>query len=299
MHTAINAFYEQLRNSVGTQNTDPGTLTSILSSLVHLDPFQVPGTAKWGFEWINTILKSDYPQDDRHRIAIQVMKPLEKYFSSQDLDSLPAWITLFTRFLSEYIELFAMHPATRSRSIALHILSANLASTRHLTTTLPLLTLTLSRTHPLQLRCSALKTFYRFVPGWFSTGNIADKDFEDLLEAVDDPFQLTLDPYPPAQPVNATDYDSMMATIVLIEFVASDQWRKNLPASNFTSCETLISTDDGRELALGCLSDTVAEWPEFLHTSSKVNTAITHLEKIQRPNIAQVVKTWAQKVCLI
>ena len=277
------------------KNADQRVLTSILSTLLHLDPFQASGTVKCGFEWIDNILSSDYPEDDRDRVAAQAMQLLENHFCSKDPDSPLIWITSLVQYLSRYERLFAIHPPTCSRSIALRVLSTSPESTHHITAILPLLTLALSQTHPLQLRYPALKALHKLIPTWFFMGGIPGTDFEGLLQAVGDSFQFTLDPpLLDGKPMDATEYDSMMVVVVLIEIASSNRWRNYLPGSNFASCESFVSTESGGKLAFNCLSHMATTWPEFLHTSLKVNAAITYLGEIQCLNTAQAVNKWAQ-----
>jgi len=124
---------------------------------------------------------------------------------------------------------------------------------------------------------------------------IPGKDLDDLLQAVGDPFQFTLDlSLYDGQPVFTADYEPMMAAVLLIEFASSDLWRDHLRLSNFTSCEGVMSTEEGRRAALRCMFDTATRpLPEFLSTPTKIIAAVRCLEGLQCLNIAEVVITWA------
>ena len=236
-------------------------------------------------------------------MAVQVMRPLENYFRSGDPDSpfdvQPTWIPSFVYFLSLHERFHTTNSSTCPRSIILRILSTSPGSTHFSTAALPILISALSPTHPLQIRCSALKAFARFASN-SSLKNVPDADLRNLLQAVGDPFQSPPSPsHLDDQHVAATDYDSMMAVAALIEFASSDLWQDHLPSSAFTSCDQFVSTAEGRELALNCLHDTAATWSGFLRTNTKVNTAITYLEGLQCPNVTQVVNTWTQTAGLL
>jgi len=254
--------------------------------------------ARLGFLWITEILNSRYPEDGRYRMASQVMQLLGKHFDSMDpeypIDVQPAWIPPLVDFLSLYEKFYPVDSPLYPRSIALHILSA---TTHFSTTVLPLLTLALSPTHPLQSRSSALKVFHRSMSGWFSQ-NVPNGDIENLLRAVGDPFKFTPDPpLHDGRPVDAVDYDPVMVVVTLIEFALSDRWRSHLRDSNYTSCEVTTSTEEGRRAVLGCM--VAHAWPESLRTPPDVIAAIRCLEELQYLNMVEVVVAWARTAGVI
>jgi len=299
---AINLFHQQFLLSIREGNAGQRALTLVLSALVHLDPFQVTGAGKWVFLWITEILNSKYPEDERYRMASQVVQLLGNHFCSMDpehpLDVQPAWIPPLLDFLLLCEKFYTTDSPPYPGSTALYILSNSPGSAHLNTTILPILTSTLSPTHPLQSRSSALKAFHRFIPGWFSSQmeNIPEKDLDELLQAVGDPFQFTSDPpLDDRQPMDAANYNPMLAVVVLIGFASSDLWRNHLRRSNFTSCEEIVSTEEGLRTAFRSMTDTAAHvLPEFLSNPSKVTAAIRRLEELQCSSTAGVVAAWAQ-----
>jgi len=257
------------------------------------------GTGERGFLWITEILNSRYPEGECYRIASQVVQLLGNHFYSKDLehpiDVQPAWIPPLVGFLSLHERLYTTDSPSYPGCIALRILSASRGSAHFGATILPFLTLALLPTHHHQSRSSALKVFHRFMSGWFSPQmeNILDRDLENLLQAVGDPFQFTTDlPLQDGRPVGTADPEPTMAAVVLIKFASSDLWRNHLRRSNFTSCEEITSTEVGRRTVLGCM--TAHTWPEFLCTPPKVIAAIRRLEELQCSNTAEVVIMWAR-----
>ena len=119
---------------------------------------------------------------------------------------------------------------------------------------------------------------------------------DKLLQAVGDPFHL---PPEPSQDQDreleeAVHYEPMDVVVVLIEFASSELWRSRLRPSNFTSCEDILSTDEGRASALRKIFDTALwVWPEFLCTPTKVVSAVGYLEELGCVNTASVVVAWA------
>jgi len=86
----------------------------------------------------------------------------------------------------------------------------------------------------------------------------------------------------------------MLAAVVLIELASSDLWRNRLHRSNFTSCEEIMSTEEGKRSALGRMFK-VAAPPrrDFLCKPVKIVTTVRRLEELQCPNVAEVVIMWA------
>jgi len=296
LKTVVELFNRQLQISIREGKAGQTELSVVLSALAHLDPFQVMGTGEFGFLWITEILNSRYPDYMRYEIASGVVHLLGKHFYSKDpkdvLHVQPAWIPPLLGFLSLGMEFYTLGPPPSPEFIALHILSDSLGSADFGVTILHILSLVLLPTHPLQSRSVALKVFYVFMSGWFSPqlDNIPHEDLSRLLQAVGDPFQFTLN----GEPVVTTDYKPMKSAVVLIEFASSNLWRNHLRRSNFTSCEDILSTEEGRKTALNdMLNMAIYTWPTFLHTPAKIIAAIRRLEELQCPNIAEVVIMWA------
>ena len=216
------------------------------------------------------------------------MRMVEEHLFPNDQNSpyleQPTWIHSFLRFSSLVEGQQIQDSPTSLRSIARCILTSP-ESTHLVTEILPLLISTLSPTHP--LRWVALEAFYRIASEWFSRREVPDVDFQDLLQAVDDPFQPTLLP-------SGQHHDSMMVIVALIEFSSTDRWRGYLTKSAFTTCEKLVSTLEGRRLVLECLSKAGATWPEFLGTGRRVNAAITHLQEFGYQTTAEALDEWAR-----
>jgi len=185
-------------------------------------------------------------------------------------------------------------------SVALHILSSTPEYADFDPKIIPVLSSTLLPTHPLRLRNLALKAFYRLMPGWFSTQveNLLHNNLNKLLQAVGDPFQFPQIPNPnELGSERRPDHEPMSSAIVLIEFASSDLWRNHLRRSNFTSCNEVLSTEEGRRSAIRCMFHTAQFiWRAFLHTPAKIIAATKRLEELQCLNTAEVVIMWAWTV---
>ena len=297
MKAAIHLFHQQLQRLIAEEKADESALTSVLPMLIHLDPFQTMDSGELGFLWITEILKSRYQEERREWMASEVVQSLGRHFFRTNPVSFinvePGWIPPLLGFLSLSEKL----DTTRSSGfIALRILATSPGSADFGPVILPILHSTLLPTGRLHARCLALNVFLRFMSGWFSSRmeNIPSKDLERLVQAVDDPFQFPDLPLRDGEPVHPADYDPMMATAVLIEFASSVLWRNHLRSSNFTSCEEVLSSWDGKRAALRCMLDmAIRVWPEFLCTAAKITMAIRRLEELQCLNTAEVVIMWA------
>ena len=133
-----------------------------------------------------------------------------------------------------------------------------------------------------------------------------NKDLDKLLRAVSDPFQHLDPPFHYGHIADTADdyYDDgagpVKATVILMEFASVDLWRDHLRYSNFTSCEEIMSTEEGRRPALYCMLRTAeTSWPNLLHTPSKITTAIRRLEELQCPNTAEIIIMWAWTIGVI
>lgn len=192
-------------------------------------------------------------------------------------------------YTTEFNATESPHPG----SIALCILSGIWECVDFGPTILPVLSSTLLPTHPLQFRSLALKVFHTLMPGWFLTQveSISYKNLGKLLQAVGDLFQFPPIPNPgKVDPKWRTKYEPMDSVVILMEFASLDLWRNHLCCSNFTSCEEVLSTEEGRRTAIHCMLHTVwSIWQVFLHTPAKIIMAIGHLEELQCLNTAEVV----------
>jgi len=257
--------------------------------------------AELGFSWITEILNSKYEDRDRYWMASRVVELLGKHFHFGDPEDILyvqcAWIPPLLDFLSLSERFYAMEHPPYTGILAIYILSSSQVSADFAATILPILSSTLLPTHPLRSRGLALKTFRMLISGWFSTQmeSVLYNDLNKLLQAVGDPFQST--PDPPLWNWISRDilhHGPMNSVVVLIEFASSDLWGSHLRHSNFTSCEGVLSTEGGRRTALNrMLSTATYNWLAFLHTPTKIVTAIRCLEELQCLNTAEVVIMWA------
>lgn len=268
-------------------------IRSILPALGHFDP-SLAKTIKWlCSSWMTDILDSGYTTVQRYLKAGMVVKLAWKYFQTSSRVK-PAWIPPLLRYLQLSEELdsttfFQSSPGT----IALRILSYGGYSDPRM---FPILTSTLVPTHPLQSRRSALAVFHGFVSNtsFPSYTEISHIDRDRFLCAVGDPFQFTPDISPQDEQHVVTDrYEPIKTALALIRFTSWDLWRGHLRRSNFTSCEEVVSTMEGRESALKYMRDVNQSWLRFLSTPGEIIAAIERLEELQCPNIAEVVFMWA------
>jgi len=294
--TATLLFHQQLRRSIGEGKVDPTHLIMFLDSLAYLHPFQVANRVEYGFLWITDILNSGYTDHERFSMARVVIHLLGIHLDNTYLHFRPSWVSPLMNFLLLGEQFHSTESPPYSGFVALRILSFSPGSSDFGTKILPVLTSTLAPTHPLKSRSLALGVFHRLTAGWFSPQmeKVPSNDLNRLLQAVDDPFQFPDLPLQDEQPVVTADYKPMKVAVILIEFASSDLWRNHLRRSNFTSCEDILSTEEGRKTALECMFDMAAYlWSEFLCTPAKIITAIRRLEELQCLNTAEVVILWA------
>ena len=278
-------------------------LTLVLSTLIHFDPFKTVGSGELGFLWIMEVLNSGYQEDQCERLAREVVKLLGKHFFRESpvsvIDVQPAWIPPLLGFLplSQRFD-----PAGSTVFIALRILATSPGYTDFGPIILPILTSSLLPTRPLQARWLALNIFLRFKSGWFSSQmeNVPSEDLDGLVRAVADPFRFPHSPPQDGKPAYQTDYNPTMVIAVLIEFASWGLWRNHLRRSNFTSFEEMVSTLDGKRIALGCMIKMATETlPEFLCTATKITTAIRRFEELRCSNTVEVVIMWAWTVGVV
>jgi len=237
LQVAANIFYQQLQISIRERKTSSFVLTSILSTLDHLDPVEVKNITEICPLWLADILNSGYPDNEQHDVAIRIIQLLGKRFCPIPMEL--SWIPPLLDFLSLCEKLHSTKGFT-----ALRILSSNWESSDFGTSILPVLTPILLPTHPLQSRVLALKIFYRFAAGWFSLQmeNILHNDLDKFLQAVGDPFQFPDHSLHDGQSMDMVNYNPMKNMVILIQFASSDLWRNFLHPSNFSSCEEICST---------------------------------------------------------
>jgi len=291
---AVLLFHQQLRRSTKDGEASPFFLTEFLSTLSHVNLFQRAGHIEYGFLWISDLLNSGYRDRERHMMASQVVQSLGDWFDSRDLDLPPSCIPPLLDFLSLSEELRTVipspsYPAFTALRMLLYITEYPDSGEM----VLPILSSVLLPTRPLYSRSLALRIFCGFMVGWFSPRmeGVLYKDLNRFLQTVGDPFHFQL---PNGQPTTTSDYRPMVAAVILIGFASSDLWRNHVRRSNFISCEEILSTEEGRSAALGCMFHTAAySWSEFLDTPTKITAALRRLEELQCSNTAEVVILWA------
>ena len=245
LQTAFHLFHQQLRMSIRKGNVRKYNLLLILDALGHLDPFQFEANTKPGSLWITEILNSRYPEDERYQMARRVVQLLGNHFQKDPSAHLRVVQPIEVPPLLDFLLLCEKFYATESNStesshpgsIVLYLLSAIQEYADLGPTILPVLSLGLLPTHPLQSRSLALTAFHTRMPGWFSTkvDNASYGDLDKLLQAVGDPFQSPQIPNPCEVGEWRPDYEPMNSVVVLIEFASSDLWQNHL-------CRRLLSS---------------------------------------------------------
>jgi len=289
---SIGLFFQQLRICIKEKRVDQWYLAVVLSAPAYLNPFQLMEDGELGILLVAELLDSEYLEGDRYRMASEVVGMLGKWFDSTPHPVVRhSWIPTLLGFLSLCEKFYPTESPPHPGFIALHILSAAPRHSDFCEMVLPVLTSTLLPTHPLRSRSLALEVFERFTTEWFSSQveKIQSKDLNELLRAVGDPFQLPVLSQD-GLPVVSTCYKPMMIAIVLIEFASSDLWREHLHHSNFTSCEEVLSTEDGKMAALKCMLDSVTRsWSTLLRRPAKMIMALRRLEDLHCSNTAEVI----------
>ena len=300
---AILLFHRQFQRVIKLGMADESNLTFVLSRLIHLDPFTAMDSGELGFSWIAEILNSGYGEEQRERMASEVVQSLGKRFFRAErvppIDMEPTWIPSLLGFLS----LGGNSDTTWSSGfIALRILATSRGSADFGPMLLPVLCSTLLLTNRPHVRRLALNVFLGFMPGWFSPKmeSVPSEDLNKFVQAVGDPFEFPNLPLQDGKPVHLPDYDPTRAMAFLVEFASLDLWRNHLCRSNFTSFEEILSTWDGKKTALGRIWKTaVFSWPGFLRTAAKITMAIGRLEELQCLNTAEIVIMWAWTVGVV
>jgi len=280
---------------------DEINLSSVLSALIRLSPFEATGSGELGFLWITEIINSGYEERWRERMASEVVESLGKHFFPEDsvpsINMEPAWIPSLLGFLSLSEKLDRQGEDSLT---ALRILETSAPSTDFGIRVLPILVPPLLPTYPLQSRRIALPVFYTFAPSWFSSQmeNVPSKDLDKLVQAVGDPFQFPDFPLQDGKPVDLPYYNPTVAAAVLIGFASSDLWRNCLRRSNFTSLEETVSTWDGKKAALERMAY-YDQLPESLFVATGIFMAIRRFEELQCPNTAEVLLMWAWTIGVV
>ena len=296
LQTAINIFFQQLQICIKEKRADQQYLTMVIFSSAHLNPLQVLENGELGISLVADILNSGYQERGRYQMASEAMQLLGKWFKSVPfLVVHHHWIPTLLGFLSLCEKFYLTESLPHPGSITLCMLFDSPSYSGFCEMVFPILTSILLPTHPLQSRSLALGVFNRFRNEWFSSQmeNILYKDLSGLLQAVGDPFQFPNLPLWDGQPMVMAGYEPMMTVILLIEFASSDLWQNHLCHSNFTSCEEIMSTGEGRRAALKCMWDLITHSrSELLRTPVKMIVAIERLVELKCFNTAEVVILW-------
>ena len=306
-----NVAYEQLQTKLKQGEDSDGCkgdrMTGALSTLVHLDPFRVAiNGPEMGIMLFGDIIGSSFSEKHRHLMASNVAQLLENLFFPKEDNNIPfqrfsvkpTWIPPLLGFLSLSEKFYATEPPPYAQYIALRILSAVNELTDSDTKILPILSSTLLPIHPLQSRYLALKVFNASLPVLLSSqmDDAPAGSFKNLLQAVGDPFLFAEDTFllDRQTRLRETNYKPIDAAVSLINLASSNLWRNHLLPSNFTTCEELLSTEQGKKTAIQhTLCTAFTSRPELPRTVAKVVAAIERLKELQCLNTAEVVIMWA------
>ena len=300
LETVIDLFNRRLQISIREGEVDQGRLVSVLSSLTRLGLSQIIPIRKACLSWITDILNSRYTAEERYRMAGKVVELVWEEVKPGPPQRVhlvrPVWVPPLLEFLQLGEKFYSTESPSTPDVLALRILSISSGYRDFTPAMSQILTSTLLPTHPLRSRRSALKVFQRFISGWLSPQmeNVSNEDRANLLRAVDDLFQFTADPPLQDGQQVTNDYEPTETAVVLIEFASSVLWRGHLRRSNFTSCEEIVSMEEGKKSTLRYILDTATKsCPGFLSTPAKIIAAIERLEGLQCPNTTEVVLMWA------
>ena len=274
---------------------------SIFAALCHFDPSQATSIRDLCFSWTIDILDSGYTAVEQYWMAGKVVelawKQVESEISQSDYKIQSAWVPPLLGFLQLSETFYSAGPQPAPGALALRILAAHQGYGDFCPTILLILTSTLLPTHPLRSRRSALTVFRQLISGWLSSRmeSVANNDRARLLQAIGDPFISIPDSLLQAdRRLFISKYEPMWIAMVLVEFSSSGLWRDHLRRSNFTSCEEVTSTAEGKKTAFGYMQRVAStSWSQFLCSPAKIITAIKTLEELQCPNTAEVVLMWA------
>ena len=295
LFTALDYLRKQLSTIIKAGNVRSSFISSTFSTLSDLDTPRVASFQEACISWIHEVINSSYPEGERFSMATSAVVLLGKQLDPQSSEYTTRVLATGIRPLLDFLLLSERHHSVESPTypgaVALRFV---LDATPHHSfdpTILTILTSTLLPTHPLQSRALALKLFQRSGLEWCSSQaeGLSGTNCARLLEAVGDPFHFTPDPPPQdGQSTTRTDYEPMLTTILLVKLASSDLWRGHLRHSNFTSCEVVISTEEGRDLAIKHMDqEETWSWTGLL-------SAIGRLEELGCMNTAEVFLLWAR-----
>lgn len=292
---ALDFLRRQLLTIIKARAVRSSFICSTLSALSDLDTPRVASFQGACISWIQEIVNSAYPEDEQFSMASSAVTLLGKQFGPQFSEHPPQVLATGIRPLLDFLLLNERLRSTESPAypgvVALHFVLDATPYRRFDPIILPILTSTLLPSHPLKSRTLALKLFQRPGLEWCSpqAATFSDTDRARLLEAVGDPFQFIPDvPPQDGHPTTTTHYEPMSTAILLIKFASSDLWRGHLRHSNFTSCEEITSTEEGRDLAITRMNqDETGSW-------AGLPSAIGRLEELECRNTAGAVISWAR-----
>ena len=277
-------------------NVRAGFISSTLSTLGDLNIPRVANFQDACISWIDEIIGSTYPEDDRYFMASSAVALLGERFDpppSTEFSGVRApVIRPLLNFLSLSEKFRPIGSPRRPEVIALQAIHTTAEHKYFDPNVLDVLTCTLLLTHP--LRSLALRLFQQ--PGfeWCSSSTEA-MDRGRLLEAVGDPFEFnTPGPTPLGEePTISTSYQPMRTITLFVEFASSDLWKEHLHPSNFTSCEEKVSTQEGRSIAFGCMDERRGVRAGPFNSTARLILAVKRLEELGCWNTAEVVMAWA------
>lgn len=296
---ALDFLHRQLITIIRTGTVRSSFISSTFSTLGDIDIPQVANFQEVCITWIREIISSTYPEDERYSMASSAVVLLGKWFGPQSpAEPSPRPTAILS--LLDFLRLSERARPTGSppypEVIALQAIFTTAEEEYLDQAVLPVLVSTLLPTNPLQSRTWALRLFQQPGFGWCEsrTGVFSNMDRARLLDAIGDPFQFIPDLPPQDERSTArASYDPMQTAIILIEFASSKLWRDHLHSSNFTSCEKIISMEEGRDHAFKCMIQRragVRTGP--LNSLGKLLLAVRRLEELECWNTADMVILW-------
>ena len=143
-------FHQQLRASIADGKTDSHVLTSILSTLDHLDPFRATNSGELGFYLMAEIINSKYPEGIRYQMAGRVVQLLGKeVYTHPPKYFFPDWIPPLLNFLLLSEKFYTEGSPPEIGSTVLQILLCRRIDANLGPALLPILASILSQDHPL------------------------------------------------------------------------------------------------------------------------------------------------------
>jgi len=275
----------------------------VLSVLCHFDPFQIATIRELCFVWIADILNSGCATVKQYTMAGEAVelawKQIKPMISETGIfyGARATWIPPLLGFLQMSEKFSYTGPQPVSGALALQILSVIRGYGDFGPTILPILTSTLLPTHPLSSRRSALKVFHNLMGSkWFlRMVSVPKMDRTRFFQAVGDPFQFAPNTtIQDGEQMFMQGYEPMKVAVVLVGFASSTPWRGHLCHSNFTTCEEITSTMEGKISAFRHMQQVAgASRGQFLCPPARIIAAVERLEELQSLNTAEVVLMWA------